>query len=127
MQMVLNTQKIDVITTGQTMTFLQFIKSVVLSWVTIQVGLPENMPPDETVIHLTSRHFPSMLLPNPGAKDWQPAKRCQVAYSKGNKSAGGSSIRTQYVCNQCCSVPGLHPDKCFEIYHTKENYGSNDE
>ena len=29
------------------------------------------------------------------------------------------------VCNQCPSVPGLHPDKCFEIYRTKENYGSN--
>lgn len=35
MQMVLNARKICIITTGQKMTFLQFIKNVVLSWVTI--------------------------------------------------------------------------------------------
>ena len=75
-QMVLNAQKIYVITTGQKMAFLQFIKNVVLSWVTIQEGLPKNMPPDETVTCLTVCHFPSMLLPNPGAKDQRPAKRC---------------------------------------------------
>ena len=68
-----------------------------------------------------------MLLPNPGAKDQRPAKRCRVCYVKGNRSAGGSGIRTRYVCDQCPLVPGLHPDKCFEIYRTKENYGSNDE
>ena len=127
MQMVLNARKICIITTGQKMTFLQFIKNVVLSWVTIQEGLPENMLPDEAVIHLTSHHFPSMLLLNPGAKEQQLVKRCHVCYAKGNRWAGGSSIRTRCVCNQCPSVPGLHLDKSFEIYHTKENYGSNDE
>ena len=52
------------------------------------------MPPDETVTRLTGRHFPSMLLPNPGAKDQRPVKRCQVCHAKGNISAGGSGIRT---------------------------------
>ena len=126
-QMVLNAQKIYVITAGQRMTFLQFIKNVVLSWVIIQEDLPKNMPPDERVICLTGCHFPSMLLPNPGAKNQRPGKRCWVCYRKGNRSAGDSSIRTRYVCNQCPSVSGLHPDKCFEIYHTNTNYGSNDE
>ena len=127
MHMVLNAQKIYVITTSQKMAFLQFIKNVVLSWVTIQEGLSINMPSDETVTRLTGLHFPSMLLPNPGAKDQRPAKRCRVCYAKSNRSAGGSSIRTRYVCNQCPSGPGLHPDTRFEIYHTKENYGSNHE
>ena len=51
---------------------------------------------------------------------------CWVCYAEGNRSAGGSGIESD-VCNQCPSVPGLHPDKCFEIYHIKKNYGSNDE
>ena len=73
-----------VIITGQKMAFLHFIKNVVLSWVTIQEGLPKNMPPDETVTCLTGHHLPSMLLPNPGPKDQRPTKRCQVCYAKSN-------------------------------------------
>ena len=59
MQMAFNAQKIYVIKTGQKMTFLQFMKNLVLSCVTILEGLPENMSPDENVICLTSCHFPS--------------------------------------------------------------------
>ena len=59
MQMAFNAQKIYVIKTGQEMTFLQFMKNLVLSCLTILEGLPENMSPDENVICLTSCHFPS--------------------------------------------------------------------
>ena len=44
------------------------------------------------------------------------SKRCKVCYAR--------KIRreTRYQCKTCPEKPGLCPDTCFEIYHTKGNY-----
>ena len=98
MPIVLNAQIIYVITTSQKMTSLQFIKNVVLIWVRIPEGPPENMPPDETVIRLTSRHFPSMPLPNQGGKNQSSVNRCQLCYANGNRSAIEEAVSELNMC-----------------------------
>ena len=61
-------------------------------------GPPENMPPDETVIRLTSRHFPSMPLPNQGGKNQSSVNRCQLCYANGNRSAIEEAVSELNMC-----------------------------
>ena len=75
--MVLNAQKIYVITTGQRMTFLQLIKNVVLSWVTVQEGLPENMPPDETVTRLSKHAVTKPRCKRPATSEKVSSMSCE--------------------------------------------------
>ena len=32
------------------------------------------------------------------------------------------TTKTGYICNYCPRKPGLHPDKCFEAYHSRLDY-----
>lgn len=46
----------------------------------------------------------------------QKAVRCVVCAKKGMRR------ETIYFCKTCTSNPSLHPDDCFELYHTKSCY-----
>lgn len=124
-QIILNAHKIYQMETGKNeVTFLQFLQEVIVSLVTVNenVELDIRMPIDETVERLTGRHFPSLKIAPPGAKDQRPSKRCRVCYARGIRSDKGHPLKTVYICRFCPSEPGLHPEKCFEDYHTKVDY-----
>jgi len=78
--------------------------------------------PDDLAYRLTGRHFVSVKKALPDAKDQRPTKRCRVCYARGLRTANGTPIKTIYICKACLLEPGLHPDSCFEIYHTQLNY-----
>ena len=99
MEMVLNAQKTYVSLTGTNITLASFIIKEITRWVTIHEGLPINRPADET-----------------------RCKRYHVCYAKGFRAANGYHVGTRFKCYCCPSVPGLHPEGCFELYHTKEDY-----
>jgi len=126
MQMILNAQKIFVFHTGERLTFRKFLKKVIVSWITTERELPPNLVNDETVTRLTGRHFPGLLKPQEGAKDQRPSKRCRVCYKRGIRTDKGIALKTRYICLNCPSFPALHPDTCFQLYHTKENFGDLD-
>ena len=94
--------------------------------VTLITSLPSDQVrepiPDDTFHHLSGRHFILVKKAPPKAKDQCPTKRCRVCYAHRIRTKNGSAIKTIYVCKACPSEPGLHPETCFEIYHTKLNY-----
>lgn len=55
------------------------------------------MPIDETVERLIERHFPSLKITPPGAKDQRPRKRCRVCYARGIRSDKGHPLKTIYM------------------------------
>ena len=55
----------------------------------------------------------------PGAKDQRPTKQCRVCSARHIKTIKGKPTKTIYICKTCPSQPGLHINKCFEIYHTE--------
>ena len=85
---------------------------------------PKNhrIPQGEDFVRLTGRHFPKLKQPTDGALNQHPSKICKVCYAKGLRTNKGHPLRTTFVCGDCPSEPGLHADRCFEIYHTKRNY-----
>ena len=122
-QLALNAHKVYQIETGSTDTFLGFLKSVIASLVIIPTDSPVHGPiPDDLFARLTRRHFPSLKVPTEGAKDKRPTKKCRVCYTKGKRSEKGHVLKTVYVCRFCPSEPGLHPETCFEQYHTLVDY-----
>ena len=72
-------------------------------------------PPDENISHLVGRHFFEQL-------EKPSMKKCKVCYAKNKRTNNGHQIKTTFICKNCPSKPGLHPEECFEIYHTVENY-----
>nr|XP_047131871.1 piggyBac transposable element-derived protein 4-like [Hydra vulgaris] len=88
----------------------------------INPAIPNNQILDDTLSRLTGRHFPSLKVASPDAKEKRPTKRCRVCYAKGKLSAKCQPLKTTYVCRFRPSEPGLHPDTCFEAYHTQVNY-----
>lgn len=68
-------------------------------------GRPIQGPPDE---RLTGRHFMKRREKGKG--------RCVVCLKNGERK------ETIYFCNTCARKPYLHPDDCFEIFHTRRNY-----
>lgn len=93
--------------------FLEYLQSTISSL--ILTGLPthNNHPPDETISRLTGCHFSSLTRPN---------KAYKVCYAKGKCTDKGHKTRTTSACAFCSSKPGLHPDSCFEKYHTKIDF-----
>ena len=67
-------------------------------------------------------HFPATKQPSQDAKDTRPTKNCKVCYARGIHTNKGKPVKTVHICNTCPSEPGLHIDKCFELYHTQLNY-----
>ena len=39
-----------------------------------------------------------------------------------DRTDGGKPLKTVYICPDCPSNPGLHPESCFKLYHTRLNY-----
>ena len=66
---------------------------------------------------------PPSLVPagNPATND-SSHKICRVCYAYGKRTAKGHPFKTVYVCKFCPSQPGLHPDECFQVYHTCLDY-----
>ena len=71
---------------------------------------------------LSGRHFSRLLQAAPDAADQGPGNCCRVYYAKGIHTENGNNVRTRFVCYSCPSVPGLHPERYFELYHTKEDH-----
>ena len=81
--------------------------------------------PDADLPHrLTRRHFLPQKTSLEGSKGPRPTKKRTVCYAKGIKTKKGGPMKTVYAC--CCgpSNPGLHPDLCFELYHTVLDYSN---
>ena len=122
-QVALNAHKVYQMETGSTDTFLDFLQSVIASLVIVRPDAPVPVPiADDSIARLTGRHFPSLKAPTEGAKDKRPTKKCRVCYAKGKRSDKGHVLKTVYVCRFCPSEPGLHPETCFEQYHTLVDY-----
>ena len=119
-QVILNSHKVYQKVTGNTnVTFMNFLREVVVSLVTVTENIANPMHiVDETCSRITGRHFPSIKQAAPGARDQRPTKQCKVCKARNKKTDKGKPLKTIYVCKCCPSEPGLHPDGCFEIYHT---------
>ena len=70
-------------------------------------GRPSETDP---AARLTERHFPTYIPPT--AKKKFPSRVCPVC--PGRKE-------TRWECKQCRNIP-LHPEGCFEVFHTKRKY-----
>lgn len=68
-------------------------------------GRPAQGPLDE---RLNGRHFLSRQL--------KGSRKCTVCKKNGLKK------ETIYYCKTCAISPPLHPDVCFEVYHTQQDY-----
>ena len=123
MQMVLNTQKIYVGYTGAKMPFQNFLKTVITSRITVEWDpQPEDIVLDETVSRLIGHHFPGLLLPKPDAIS--QAKGVRSVTKKNIKTNHGIAWKTRYICITWSLQPALHGDKCFRLYHTKQDLGA---
>lgn len=96
------------------MSHVDFRRSLVLDLVSERIaqkpnkrrpGRPAQRPEEE---RLTGRHFLKQR-----EKKWN---RCVVCKKKGLRR------ETTYVCKTCPNEPPLHPDECFEDYHTKQTF-----
>ena len=120
--MILNAHKTFLHETGKSkIAFLDFLQDTISSLVLINPAIPNNQILDDTISRLTDRHFPSLKVASPDAKDKRPTKRCRECYARGKLSTKCQPLKTTYVCRFCPSKSGLHPDTCFEEYHTKVN------
>lgn len=97
------------------MSHLDFRKSLVSALVEDRVasrpsrckrGRPSQGPPDQ---RLLGKHYVARK-PNGGRS------RCVVCLKNGMRK------ETIYVCKTCVAKPGLHPDECFEVYHSQPNF-----
>ena len=77
---------------------------------------------DDTLQRLSERHLPSVQQQAQGTTSARPHKKCCVCAARGNKTAKGQPMKTIYICNCSPSKPRLHPDKCFEAYHSMLDY-----
>ena len=79
----------------------------------------------DNIARLTGRnHWPAKRNA-PG--HWQSnfkTKRCRVCFAKGRRTEKGGHIKTSWICKGCPEEPGLCIEQeCFEIYHTKFDFG----
>ena len=98
-------------------TQLQFHRSLVLSLVSNQLGLPQPPRPGRRADMSLER-----LRPIPHFAE--EAERSQS--SRGNArrdccvcSRAGHRRTTYYYCRTCSDKPFLHPCRCFRVYHTR--------
>ena len=123
-QMILNAHKVyQKVTTNTDVSFLQFLCDVIVQLVTQlpAIGNPQHGL-DDTFSCLTGRHFPHLKKAAPGVKDQRPTKPCHMCTARNIRSAKCKPPKTVYICAECLSGPGLHPEPCFEIYHTVFDY-----
>ncbi|XP_065650310.1 piggyBac transposable element-derived protein 4-like [Hydra vulgaris] len=124
LQCALNSQKIYTYSTGRHISYLDFLLSNIKLIFSLTPEIPHNpcLVVGEDFKRLTGRHFPSMLPPGKAGNNDRHHKRCRVCYAKGKLTAKGHPLKTVFVCNFCPSQHGLHPDECFQIYHTVLDY-----
>ena len=122
-QAALNAHKVFQHRTGNNQVdFLHFLHDLIAMLVTLNPVIENDVPLDPTIQRLTGRHFPHQKQPTGGNTSKRPAKPCHVCYARNIRTAKGGKVNTVYVCPSCHSEPGLHPDVCFEAYHTKLDY-----
>lgn len=126
---VLNSHKLYQLKSGKH-DFLQFLHDVIAQMLTHSPKLNKAPIREDVVYRLTGRnHFPTRRpLPESSAKKksrWM-SKVCRVCYARGERTACGKPIYTNWVCEACPSLPGLHNDMpdldCFKAYHTQIDY-----
>ena len=61
MQMLLNSYIVYKFTTDKNLSFLDFIKQIICNWVTQVIESNLYMYQDESIVHLTGRHFLQFL------------------------------------------------------------------
>ena len=114
LQVILNAHKVHKYETGASITFLQFVHDIIIQLLAPAPNVATNIPLSENVLHLNGRHF--------FGRDKRPTKDCRVCYARGNVTNPGRPLRTVCVCKTCPSKPGLYPEKCFKLFHTKPDY-----
>ena len=77
---------------------------------------------EDNVSRLSGRHFLSLKVCKPDAKDKRPLKACCVCSAKRKRSGKKDYLKATYICLYCPSKSGLHPEKCFEEHHTKFDF-----
>ena len=78
----------------------------------------------EVLTRLTARHFPSKVVPKPGAKKQNPARLCVVcSTTTGKRKAPGDGRRRKETTCECskCDV-GLCWQPCFGLFHQYKDY-----
>ncbi|KAL7637886.1 UNVERIFIED_CONTAM: hypothetical protein RMT77_011498 [Armadillidium vulgare] len=93
--------------------YLDFSPSIVKD-LTSQIRNEPAAGPSSTP-RLVGYHF-SQKIPAEGKPKKKTKKRCLVCYKHGIRKD------TTYQCKTCTDHPGLCPDECFELYHTKVQY-----
>ena len=122
-QMVLNSYKIYEKKKGIKITFINFVLVVIKQLLTTLPPQPQpaNIVPHDDCVRLVGRHFPAVREPADPPKK-RPTKNCRVCYAQGKRTDEGKPLKTVYICPDCPSNPGLHPESCFKLYHTRLNY-----
>jgi len=125
-QAVLNAHKVYLYHTGNTDTFLSFLHDTIALMVAGTPRIEHHLVQYDTLARLTKRHFIAVRKPKPDAKDQRPTKECRVCAARGKRTNKGGKIKTVFICPDCPSQPGLHPEDCYKAYHTKLDYSTED-
>ena len=121
MQVSLNAHKVYQLHTGMfPITYMGFLHNTIALLLTMTLTIMPGIGNDDTIERL--KHFPSVRQQEVGASSPRPHKKCRVCSARGIKTAKGQPLKTTYICEYCPSKPGLHPDKCFQAYHTLLDY-----
>ena len=97
----------------------EIIATLIISHSSEQEGKPIS---DDTFHRSSDWHFILVKKVPLKARDQGPTKRCRVCYAREIRTKNGSAIKTSHICKACPHESVLHPESCFEIYHTKLNY-----
>ena len=104
------------------MTFIDFLHDCIVLLVTSNAIVDVDVPIREVYSRLTGRHFPTQKKASDGASGSRPTKMCKVCCARGIRLPKGGRIRTVWICPDCPSKTGLHPEVCFRAYHTLPDY-----
>ncbi|XP_021344408.1 piggyBac transposable element-derived protein 4-like [Mizuhopecten yessoensis] len=69
---------------------------------------------------LTDRHFPNYIPAKPGAKRARPLRECFACNVKKSLRETSQRKQTSFWCEEC--KVALCVPKCFQVYHTIQNY-----
>ena len=102
---------------------LKFLTDNIALLITASPILNKQVTNDNIIQRLSGRHFPHIKKAKAGALDQRPSKPCRVCSARGIRTAKGKYLKSVYIlCKSCPSEPGLHPEVCFEAYHTMLDY-----
>lgn len=99
---------------GGDKSYLQFQHDVVKSMISHERPCEVQDEVDDDGVRLLERHF--IIHIPPTEKKHNPMKRCRVCHVNGIRR------ESRFHCNKCPTKPGLCIDRCFERYHTQDNY-----